>query len=731
MTYVEASLEGLPDKWVSSQHIIDCSITLGQNSLGTSVELVLADPQGSIAERLINHSLRTGGIVKLESPEDVPVVTGDNAPYVDATGAGSQPSDAGGWELAIVRGAIKYGVTDKNQIAYMLATAKAETQMGTYLEEIASGAAYEGRQDLGNTQPGDGRRFKGRGLVQTTGRNNYAKMSKILGADFISNPKLLTEARYAVPAMVIGMQRGLYTGASLSKYINGSKVDFYNARRIVNGLDRASEIAGYASNLYLPRVPALIAQAGGSTSALQEKPAVGISKPAASDTATKEQPVKGNKLTVAVGGTVFEFYHQGTEYNQDGITKVVGQGIRWVLNRRARNKTEKNIKLSELAAKVAKAHRVKLAYVAPIDPIYTHIDQTNITDYQLLKRECDRCGLFLSESKGVLTIKALQNITEANYIAQLGVNLISYSIKDQAIDVNADDNGSALMQQQAKVDINPITGQFEQLRVDVDKVKDTATTGKDKTTVGATLQPGQDAIANAAKARVKRVKGLPSSFTVPLDEATLQLEPLHTFRTRNLPGVMSRVWMIDSVRHSIANGSTTVECYAPIDVIAPIDSQPNVGGGSNGTVTAATNGSTTPVTNKNQALYNAAIALKGMSSYNAPGTNNGRLACVWAVNQVLAKAGIANPWNDSLAVKTAKASLQSVATRIPVAQAKPGDIVLWDGRGGLQHIGIVLADGATKVISNSSSKAAWVWVDNYKGVEPSYGGAPTEVYRLK
>lgn len=59
-----------------------------------------------------------------------------------------------------------------------------------YMEEIASGAAYEGRADLGNTQPGDGKRFKGRGPIQLTGRSNYKRYGDLLGLDLVNNPTI-------------------------------------------------------------------------------------------------------------------------------------------------------------------------------------------------------------------------------------------------------------------------------------------------------------------------------------------------------------------------------------------------------------------------------------------------------------------------------------------------------------------------------------------------------------
>lgn len=83
--------------------------------------------------------------------------------------------------------------------AHFLAQVGHESAELHYTEEIASGAAYEGRKDLGNTQPGDGVRFKGRGLMQLTGRMNYAAFGKFVAQNLLEHPECVaTDPRLAV-----------------------------------------------------------------------------------------------------------------------------------------------------------------------------------------------------------------------------------------------------------------------------------------------------------------------------------------------------------------------------------------------------------------------------------------------------------------------------------------------------------------------------------------------------
>lgn len=91
-----------------------------------------------------------------------------------------------------------YGIVSVKQKAAFIAQIAHESGSFNYTTEIASGDAYENRKDLGNIYKGDGRKYKGRGLIQITGRNNYRRVSNELGEDFVTYPDLLATPRYAV-----------------------------------------------------------------------------------------------------------------------------------------------------------------------------------------------------------------------------------------------------------------------------------------------------------------------------------------------------------------------------------------------------------------------------------------------------------------------------------------------------------------------------------------------------
>lgn len=122
----------------------------------------------------------------------------------------------------------EFVITTPARQAAFLAQIAHESGSLQYTLELASGDDYEGREDLGNRQPGDGRRYKGRGLIQVTGRSNYAACGSALMLDLIGHPELLEEPIGATrSAAWFWQSKGLNRLAdedkfgSITKLING------------------------------------------------------------------------------------------------------------------------------------------------------------------------------------------------------------------------------------------------------------------------------------------------------------------------------------------------------------------------------------------------------------------------------------------------------------------------------------------------------------------------------
>ena len=129
----------------------------------------------------------------------------------------------------------------RNQTAYILATAYHETAHTMEPVEEAYWLSDGWRKKNLRYYP-----WHGRGHVQMTWKNNYVRAARELGLPFDKEPALALQSEPSVKCLVRGCMKGWWTGKSIGDYITLQKSDFYGARRVVNGLDKASEIAKLA-----------------------------------------------------------------------------------------------------------------------------------------------------------------------------------------------------------------------------------------------------------------------------------------------------------------------------------------------------------------------------------------------------------------------------------------------------------------------------------------------------
>lgn len=153
-------------------------------------------------------------------------------------------------------------------LAYMLATVYHETARTMQAVKEGLSASDSWRKRHLRYYP-----YYGRGLVQLTWKDNYHKATEFLrrfypeeasSIDLVNNPDQALNSKYAVAILFYGMSTGMFTGRSLHTYIQSSRIDFVHARQIINGMDRAELIAGYAKSFLTAVTAATKAYHGGT-----------------------------------------------------------------------------------------------------------------------------------------------------------------------------------------------------------------------------------------------------------------------------------------------------------------------------------------------------------------------------------------------------------------------------------------------------------------------------------
>ncbi len=139
------------------------------------------------------------------------------------------------------------GIGDARIVAYLFATAFWETgRTMRPVREVGEGRGHA----YGIRDPVTGQAYYGRGLVQLTWKANYARMAELCQADLVARPDLALDVDLAVKIMFEGMTRGLFTGRKLADYFDADQTNWVDARRIINGSDRADTVASIARQFH-------------------------------------------------------------------------------------------------------------------------------------------------------------------------------------------------------------------------------------------------------------------------------------------------------------------------------------------------------------------------------------------------------------------------------------------------------------------------------------------------
>ena len=238
-----------------------------------------------------------------------------------------KPDAQAGLDALLAAAEADQDITDIRWLAYMLATVKHEcANTWRAIEEYGKGKGRKYGEPVTVTDP-EGRSFTnvyyGRGFVQLTWKDNYQTMGQALKNRLVYEPALALQSDVAYRIMSHGMRKGSFTGKKLADYISADRCDYVNARKIINGLDQAERIAGYATKLEAALRASAVAAVPGGVPTPQPAPA-----PAAF--AASVAPAAGNALagSALARGTVVQGFEDNGSWKR---VTVQGSGVTgWV-----------------------------------------------------------------------------------------------------------------------------------------------------------------------------------------------------------------------------------------------------------------------------------------------------------------------------------------------------------------------------------------------------------------
>jgi muramidase (phage lysozyme) len=314
----------------------------------------------------------------------------------------------------------------------------------------------------------------------------------------------------------------------------------------------------------------------------------------------KEESQKGTEIIVELGFslsqmTVYHFIHTGTSTSRESLDTTVFEGamIRWLLARRLQNTAYTNITLRQLAKMVCRRYGLKLAMEGN-GPTYQHLDQTGITDYELLLRESRAIGYSIREDKDTLILKPYRPEFTGFVITRDILQSIQFS--DRASVDRSPTSGTTVSTPtvpvaEPKTRDDRKTGQVVQTRVEDTTgtgvktsqktaitgagfgavrgttILDTSVTGLPKQEIGAIDLADGKAEAQVIADEAKRVKGFESQASLVTTPEILTIVPGSIIATSEevAPLPFAREWRVGSVKHSLSTSGmrSQLQFYSP------------------------------------------------------------------------------------------------------------------------------------------------------------------------